>query len=67
MKVTAKIQSKVYEDQSDGSLALPPPVDMVWSRDTDDLGVMMCVTQLLNHAKSSGPHDPTYLAITINL
>jgi hypothetical protein len=57
MKVTAKIQAPGND-----------PVDMVWSPDTDALGVMLCVTQLLRHAKAPrGKFDPEYLAITIEL
>jgi hypothetical protein len=56
MKVTATVQA-------DGN----GPVDMVWSKDTDELGVMLCVSQLLQHARREAPFDPRFLAITIEL
>ena len=56
MKVTAKIQAE-------GN----PAVDMVWSKDTDAIGAMVCVAQLLDQRKDQSPWNPELLAITIEL
>lgn len=56
MKVIARMQSP---DNS--------PVDITWANDTDALGVVQSVTQLLQAEKDDSPWAPTILSITIEL
>lgn len=56
MKVTTTQQSPHSE-----------PVEIVWSKDTDEVGVMLCVAQLLRHAKDEAPWAPRVLDIRIEL
>lgn len=55
MKVIAKMQGPNESE----------PVDMVWAKDTDDLGVMLAVAQLLDHIKDVSPWSPLLLEIRI--
>lgn len=42
------------------------PVDVVWSKSTDALGVVLCVSQILSKDKADEPFPyPDVLAITI--
>ena len=43
------------------------PVDMTWANDTDALGVVQAVTQLLQAETDDSPWAPTVLSITITL
>lgn len=54
MKVTAKLQAAGND-----------PVDVVWSKKQDDLGVIICVSQLLEQARGQEPWNPELLSITI--
>lgn len=56
MKVIAKQQS------GDNT-----PVEMVWSKHADEVGAMLSVAQLLQHAKDDAPWSPRILEIRIEL
>ena len=60
MKVTATIQSTLTDDLG---YRVNDPVDMVWCKDTDALGAVMAVSQILS---SPDPYVET-LAIRIDL
>lgn len=56
MKVIAKMQG------SDGTV-----IDTPWSNKADEIGVVLSVAQLLEHAREDGPFAPKILSITIEL
>jgi len=49
MKVIETVQSTLSPND--------PPVDIIYARDTDAIGVMVCVAQILDKANS----DPAYV------
>lgn len=58
MNVIAKMQGP-HESE--------PVVDMVWARNTNELGVVQAVAQLLEQTQSSEPWSPTIIEIRIEL
>lgn len=53
-KVTATVQAKGND-----------PVEMVWQKDGDKMGVMVCVSQLFAHEDKNQKYTPELLAIKI--
>lgn len=53
---------KVITTQQAGS---ETPVEIVWANDTDEVGAMLSVAQLMQHAKSDAPWSPKVLDIRI--
>lgn len=62
MKIT---QTLIATGPNGEDLAFVEPVEQVWAKDTDELGIIMSVTQILDHARSR--KFTKTLAITIEL
>lgn len=43
------------------------PVEIVWAHNADEVGVMLSVAQLLQHAKDEAPFSPRILEIRVEL
>lgn len=54
---------KVWATVRNGEREQPLP----WANHTDELGVVLAVTQLLEHAKSDEPWAPKIVAIHVSL
>lgn len=53
---------KVIAKQQSGDSA---PVEVVWAKNTDEVGAMLSVAQLMQHAKDDAPWAPRILEIRI--